>query len=202
MLRLVWFPQKEESCQIFAICTGVCNQEDRTQRPGHGCRARRRLLPGQRDVGPGSRELGLVLREPPLPRPQQARVSPRTLCPASDFLPRVQLPRMRYLHRSGASGQTDPGLCLHQKPGWAARLCMVFSPPLREASCPVRSGSTSSACIPGPASLHGRGKTSHYPSVQQHKGLNKLIYRPGTQEQIFSEIIFFPFISWRLVTLR
>lgn len=37
---------------------------------------------------------------------------------------RVWSPRMRYLHPSGASGQTGPSLlCLHQKPGWAALLC-------------------------------------------------------------------------------
>ena len=37
---------------------------------------------------------------------------------------RVWSPRMRYLHPSGASGQTGPSLlCLHQKPAWAALLC-------------------------------------------------------------------------------
>lgn len=52
---------------------------------GGGCSEAR----GARWSRAGSHELGLVLREPPLLRPQQARVSLRTRCPASGFLSSV-----------------------------------------------------------------------------------------------------------------
>ena len=87
--------------------------------------------------GAGSRELGLVLREPPLPRPQQARVFLHTLCPASGFLPRVWSQRMRYLHPKGAPGQTDPSLSVFTSKArlGCSAVHTAFSLPLRSASC-------------------------------------------------------------------
>lgn len=36
VLWLVWFPQKEESCQMFVICAEVCNQGNHTQKQARG----------------------------------------------------------------------------------------------------------------------------------------------------------------------
>lgn len=36
VLWLVWFPQKEESCQMFVICAEVCNQGNHTQKQVQG----------------------------------------------------------------------------------------------------------------------------------------------------------------------
>ena len=96
----------------------------------------------------GSHEPGLVLWEPPLPRPQQARVSLCTLCPASGFLPRAWSPRMRYLHPSGASGQRPQfAVFTSEARLGCSAVHTAFSLPLREAPRAALYGSTGLACV-------------------------------------------------------